>query len=177
MTIAVRILVGSLNGGSINRALAEALVARRHPRFTFAFSEIGDLPFHRDELEAAPPAAVLRLRGEIAAVPAVLFVMPEHNRSIPAVLKNAIDWVSRPHARNGWAGKVGAVTGTSPGPIGTAVGQQHLRLIVSPLGVAMLPRPEMYVTWQAGLRDDPAFAARLDAFLNAFAIWTDKLAT
>jgi chromate reductase len=170
----VRVIVGSLRQGSNNRALARMIVERGHPDLSFAFTETGDLPLYNEDIEADPPAPVLRVREEIGAAKAVMFVTPEYNRSIPGALKNMIDWVSRPYAKNGWAGKVGAVIGTSPGPIGTAVGQQHLRLIVSPIGVAMLPRPEMYVIWRDGLLEEAEFGKRIDGFLEAFAGWIGK---
>lgn len=170
----VRVIVGSLRQASNNRALARMIVERGHPDLSFAFTEIGDLPLYNEDIEADPPASVLRAREEIGVAPAVLVVTPEYNRSIPGALKNVIDWVSRPYSRNGWAGKVGAVIGTSPGPIGTAVGQQHLRLILSPIGVAMLPKPEMYVIWREGLLEEADFAQRIDGFLEAFAGWIAK---
>ena len=90
------------------------------------------------------PASVVRFKSEIAAADGVLFVTPEHSRSIPAVLKNAIDWGARPWGQNSWTGKVAAVTGTSPGAIGTALAQQHLRQILGAQGVVLIGRRSLY---------------------------------
>jgi chromate reductase len=99
------------------------------------------------------PDAVVRFKSEIAAADGLLFVTPEHSRSIPAVLKNAIDWGARPYGQNSWAGKPAAMTGTSPGAIGAAVAQQHLRQILGVLGVLVMGG-EAYITFKPGLVDD-----------------------
>jgi chromate reductase, NAD(P)H dehydrogenase (quinone) len=104
----------------------------------------------------------------------VLIVTPEYNRSIPAALKNAIDWVSRPHARNAWAHKPGAIMGSSPGSIATALGQQHVRATLSCLGCAMMPRPEYYLQWSEGVLDDAATDKRIGTFLAALADWVKR---
>lgn len=128
----VGIIVGSNRRESINRRLAKALAKLESDRLDYAWIGIDELPMYNQDLEADRPETVHRFTAEVAKVPALLFVSPEHNRSIPAVLKNAIDWGSKPTERNVWRGKVAAITGTSLGAIGTAVGQQHLRQILNP---------------------------------------------
>jgi chromate reductase len=174
MPLNIRIIVGSLRKDSINRKLAEAVIGHGHADLAFAFSEIGDLPLYNQDLEDPSPEAVERLRSEIQGADGVLIVTPEYNRSIPAALKNAIDWVSRPHARNAWARKPGAIMGSSPGTIATALGQQHVRATLSCLGFAMMPRPEFYLQWSDGVLDDAASAKRIGAYLEAFADWVGR---
>ena len=111
----VAVVIGSNRRESINRRLAEALVRLVGNRMEAQFIRIDDLPMYNPDLEWDRPATVNRFTQEIASADALLVVMPEHNRSIPAVLKNAIDWGSKPMDRNVWKGKVAAITGTSPG--------------------------------------------------------------
>src|SRR5262245_10476254 len=126
----VAIVVGSNRRESINRKLAEALALLGEGRFSATFPRIDDLPLYSADLEADLPESVARFKAEIEAADAVLFVTPEHTRSIPALLKNAIDWGDRPYGKRSWFGKPVAITGTTPGAIGTAVAQQHLRSIL-----------------------------------------------
>jgi chromate reductase len=149
----VAIVVGSNRLESINRKLAQAIAKLAENRVDAKFVQIGDLPMYNQDLENPLPASVARFKTEIEQADALLFVTPEHNRSLPAVLKNAIDWGARPYGRNSWAGKPAAITGTSPGAIGTAVAQQHLRQILGNLG-ALVMGGEAYVTFKAGLIDD-----------------------
>ena len=149
----VAVIVGSNRRESINRNLAEALVRLAGARIDAHFIRIDDLPIYSADLETERPANVQRFTKEVAETDAVLVVMPEHNRSLPAVLKNAIDWGSKPAADNVWKGKVTAITGTSPGAIGTAVGQQHLRQILGVLG-AMVVGGEAYISFKPDLIDE-----------------------
>jgi chromate reductase len=151
-TLKVAIVIGSNRRESINRRLAEALVRLVGNRMEAHFIRIDDLPMYNPDLESDRPATVNRFTQEIASADALLVVMPEHNRSIPAVLKNAIDWGSKPMDRNVWKGKVAAITGTSPGAIGTAVGQQHLRQILGILG-SLVVGGEAYISFKPDLID------------------------
>src|SRR5438105_1282255 len=128
------VIVGSTRRESLNRRLATALAKLGGARFAATFPRIDDLPLFNQDLEAAFPENATRLKAEIEAADAVLVVTPEHNRSIPAALKNAIDWGARPYGKNSWAGKPVAITGTSPGALGSAIAQQHLRQILGDLG-------------------------------------------
>ena len=149
----VAVIVGSNRRESINRMLAKALVRLAGDRIDAGFIRIDDLPIYNADLEAERPANVHRFTNEVADTNAVLVVMPEHNRSLPAVLKNAIDWGSKPATDNVWKGKVAAITGTSPGAIGTAVGQQHLRQILGILG-ALVVGGEAYIAFKPDLIDE-----------------------
>ena len=127
----VAVIVGSIRKDSINKKLATALEKLGAGKLEFQRIRIDDLPLFNQDDEASPPPEVVRMKGEIKAADAVLFVTPEHNRSIPAAMKNAFDWGSRPRGQNAWIGKVAAVIGTSGGSIGTAVAQQHMRTIIA----------------------------------------------
>jgi chromate reductase len=139
------------------------------------------VPLYNQDQEANYAAAAQRVKDEIAAADAVLFVTPEHNRSIPAALKNVIDWVSRPYGTSKWANKPGAIVGTSGGQVGTAIAQDHLRSILVAQGVALLGRPEVYFLYKDGVFDadhnvtDPAAKQILAGFIDAFAGWIAKL--
>lgn len=148
----IAVIVGSNRRESINRKLAQALARLGKDQAEFKFVRIDDLPMYNQDNESSPAASVTRFKGEIAAVDGVLFVTPEHDRSIPAVLKNAIDWGARPWGKNSWSGKVAAVTGTSPGAISAALAQQHLRQILGALGV-VLAGGEAYLQFKPELFD------------------------
>ena len=124
-------LIGSLASRSINRRLASALVKLAPADMALKEIPIRDLPLYSYDYDSDYPEVAKRFKEAIAGVDAVLFVTPEYNRSIPGALKNAIDWASRPYGQNAFTRKPSAVIGTSPGSIGTAVGQQHLRSVLS----------------------------------------------
>jgi chromate reductase len=178
----VAVIVGSLRRESINRKLAHALAALAKPKgLELGEVKLDDLPLYNEDLWQDPPAAVLRLKQEIKTADAVLFVTPEYNRSIPAMVKNVVDWASRPMADTVWPGKRAAIVGASPGAIGTAVAQSHLRSILTPLGVALVSRPEVYISLKPGQLDDQGavadenLARHLNSFLDAFAMWLDRV--
>lgn len=148
----IAVIVGSNRRESINRKLAEALVKLAPPSLACRFVQIDDLPMYNGDLETDRPDSVRRFTAEVAQADGLLFVMPEHNRSLPAVLKNAIDWGSKPMERNVWRNKPSAITGTSPGAIGTAVGQQHLRMMLGILGGVVLGG-EAYLQFEPDLID------------------------
>lgn len=145
--VPVGVIVGSNRRESINRRLALALARLVEDRIAWQWIRIDDLPMYNQDLEADRPETVRRFTAEVAAVPALLFVSPEHNRSVTALLKNAIDWGSKPSDEQVWRGRVAAITGTSFGVIGTAVGQQHLRQILGILGMTVMGG-EAYVTFK-----------------------------
>ena len=150
---AIAVIVGSLRRDSFNKKLAAALARLAPAEFTFNTLEIGDLPLYNqdDDAHQAPP--VLRLKSEIKAADALLFVTPEYNRSIPGVLKNAIDHASRPYGQSAFAGKTAGVIGASVGAIGTAMSQQQLRNVLAYLDVATLGQPEAFIHAKEGLFD------------------------
>ena len=149
----IAVIVGSLRKESFNRKLADAL-ARLAPEGTeFTQLEIGDLPLYTQDDDGSPHASVTRLKAAIGEASGVLFVTPEYNRSIPGVLKNAIDHASRPYGKSAWAGKPAGVIGVSVGAIGTAMAQQHLRNILAYLDMPTLGQPEAFIHAKDGLFD------------------------
>ena len=148
----IAVVVGSNRRDSINRKLAHALIKLSPADVSFQIAQIDDLPIYNQDNEGNLPASVVRFKDEIAAADGVLFVTPEHSRSIPTLLKNAIDWGARPWGRNSWTGKIVAVTGTSQGAISTALAQQHLRQIIGAQG-ALLMGGEYYIQFKQGLVD------------------------
>ena len=153
-TFTVGYLVGSLAKASINRKLALALTRLAPPELQFREIPIRDLPLYSYDYDKDYPPAGRALKDAIAAVDAVLFVTPEYNRSIPGALKNAIDWASRPWGTNSFARKPSAIIGTSPGKIGTAVGQQHLRSILAFCNSPLMNAVEAYIEFTPGLITD-----------------------
>ena len=141
----VAVLVGSLRKESNNRKLARALAKIAGERAEFRYVRIDDLPLYNQDFDPDYPAVCLRLKDEIKSADAVLFVTPEYNRSVPGVLKNAIDIASRPWGSNSFAGKPGAVIGTSAGAMSTALAQQHLRNCCVFIDVFMMAQPEAFV--------------------------------
>jgi chromate reductase len=168
------VVVGSNRRDSINRKLAQALTRLGTSAFEAHFVQIDDLPMYNQDREQPVPAPVARFKGEIEAADVVLFVTPEHSRSLPAVLKNAIDWGARPWGKSSWPGKPAAVIGTSGGVISTAVVQQHLRAILGNLGLHVAGG-ETYIRFTPELIDaegkvtDDNMRQFLKAFIDNFA--------
>ena len=176
----VAVVNGSLRKDSINKKLALAVAKLAAGKLDLQLVDLVDLPLYNQDLEASFPAAATRVKGVIAGADAVLFVTPEHSRSIPAALKNVIDWVARPYGQSNWVGKPGAIIGTSGGQVGTAIAQDHLRSILVAQGIALLGRPEVYFLYKEGVFDadhnvtDPAAKQILQGFVDAFAGWVAK---
>jgi len=174
------VVVGSNRRDSINRKLALALAKLGADEFDANFVRIDHLPMFNQDLEGSLPPEVVRYKNELAQADGILIVTPEHNRSIPAVLKNAIDWGARPYGQNSWAGKPAFITGTSPGAIGSAIAQQHLRTIMVSLGVILLGG-EAYVTFKPNLIDehgnigDESTQKFLQGFIDRFAALVGRL--
>lgn len=154
--------VGSLSRQSINRQLAKALIALAPPNLELQEIRYDELPLYNRDLDANFPPAATAFKEHIKAVDAVLFVTPEYNRSIPGPLKNAIDWASRPYGTNVFSRKPSAMIGTSPGKIGTAVGQQHLRSILSFCNSPQMNSPEAYLQFTPGLIDEAGKVTNAD---------------
>lgn len=149
----IAVLVGSLRHDSFNRKLAHAMALMAPTDFTFEQSQIGDLPLYNQDDDAQPAPSVVRLKAEIQKAHGLLFITPEYNRSIPGVLKNAIDLASRPYGQSAWAGKPAGVIGVSIGAIGTAMAQQHLRNVLAYLDVPTLGQPEAFIQAKPDLFD------------------------
>ncbi len=176
----VAVIVGSLRRESINRRFARALAKLAEGTLEFEFVELGDVPMYNEDLWQDPPPAVMRLKQSVEAADAVLFVTPEYNRSIPALVKNTIDWGSRPRGKSSWAGKPVGIVGTSGGAIGTAVAQSHLRHVVASCDMRLLPQPEVYFVSKPGLItdsfevSDESSRAFLAGYVTKFGAWIEQ---
>ena len=147
----IAIVVGSLRRDSFNRKFAEALTRLAPADVAFTWPDIGTLPLYNQDDDGAQPAGTLALKAAIRAVDGVIFVTPEYNRSIPGVLKNALDHASRPYGDSAWAGKPAGVIGVTPGALGTALAQQHLRNVLAYLDMPTLGQPEAFVQHREGM--------------------------
>jgi chromate reductase len=181
-SINVCVLVGSLRKASFNRMLANALISLAPSSLKFDIVEIGQLPFYNEDIEtAAPPAAWTAFRQRIKAADAILFVTPEYNRSVPAVLKNALDVGSRPYGSSVWDRKPGAVVSSSPGAIAAFGANHHLRLSLVFLNVPAMQQPEAYISHVDKLFDEHGKLVSegtgkfLQALMQAFATWIETI--
>jgi chromate reductase, NAD(P)H dehydrogenase (quinone) len=178
----VAVIVGSLRQGSFNRKLAQALAGIAPATLALEIVEIGQLPLYNQDDDANPPPASAAFKQRIAAADAVLFVTPEYNRSVPGVLKNAIDIASRPYGKSAWSGKPGAVISVSPGAIGGYGANHHLRQSLVFLNVPTMAQPEAYIGGASDLFDDagglkkPETRQFLEKFLAAFGDWIERTA-
>jgi len=176
----ILLVVGSLRRDSFNRHLSEVLLKLAPGDFTFERAPIGDLPLYNQDDDANQAASVKRLKGQVAAAQGLLFVTPEYNRSIPGVLKNALDHASRPYGQNAWAGKAAGVIGASPGAAGTSMAQQHLRNILAYLDVPVLGQPEAFIQVKDGFFDGKGGVSNagtqefLQAWMDRFADWVRR---
>jgi chromate reductase len=173
------VVVGSLRRDSFNRKLADAVVKLAPSEFSFNQLQIGDLPLYNQDDDGNPAEPVKRLKNQISAARGLLFVTPEYNRSIPGVLKNAIDHASRPYGQNAWAGKPAGVLGASIGATGTAMAQQHLRNVLAYLDVPTLGQPEAFIQVREGLFDEAgnigdASREFLQNWMNRYVAWVKK---
>ncbi len=176
----VLILVGSLRKASLSRQVAKALATLGEGSLQFEFLELGELAMYNQDLEEHPPAGWLRLRERVRAADAVLFVTPEYNRSLPAVLKNALDIGSRPYGKSAWAKKPAAVVSVSPGPMGAFGANHHLRQCLVFLDMPTLQQPEAYIGHATSLFDeggalvDARSREFLGSVMSAFIEWISR---
>jgi chromate reductase len=176
----IAVLVGSLRKDSFNRKLATALTRLGPTEFSFKQLEIGELPLYNQDDDARQAAPVMRLKTAIAGSQGLLFVTAEYNRSIPGVLKNAIDHASRPYGQSAWAGKPAGVIGASIGAIGTAMAQQHLRNVLAYLDVPTMGQPEAFIHAKDGLFDAAGGIANegsrkfLQDWMDRYVAWVKK---
>ena len=175
----IAVVVGSLRRESFNRKLANAIVKLAPPEFSFKQAQIGDLPLYNQDDDANPADSVKRLKAEIAAAQGLLFVTAEYNRSIPGLLKNAIDHASRPYGQSAWAGKPAGVLGVSVGATGTSMAQQHLRNVLAYLDVPTLGQPEAFIQAKDGLFDAAGNIGAdskefLQNWINRYVAWVKK---
>jgi chromate reductase len=172
----IAVIAGSLRQDSFNRRLARALTRMGPPEFSFKTLEIGDLPLYNQDDDSHQAEPVKRLKADISASQGLLFVTPEYNRSVPGVLKNAIDNASRPYGHSAWAGKPAGVIGVSIGSIGTALAQQHLRNILAYLDVPVMGQPEAFIHATEAFFDSdgnigPASRDFVQSGMNAYVAW------
>lgn len=175
----IAVVVGSLRRDSFNRQLADAIAKLAPATFSFVQLEIGDLPLYNQDDDTNPAEPVRRLKADIKAASGVLFVTPEYNRSLPGVLKNAIDHASRPYGQSAWAGKPAGVVGVSVGPVGTALAQQHLRNILANLDMPTLGQPEVFIHAKEGLFDNAGNIGEgskqlLQGWMDLYVAWVKK---
>src|SRR5512135_373785 len=175
----IAVVVGSLRKDSFNRKLANAIAKLGPSDFMFRQVQIGDLPLYSQDDDANPADSVKRLKREITDSQGLLFVTAEYNRSIPGVLKNAIDHASRPYGQSAWAGKPAGVIGVSVGATGTSMAQQHLRNVLSYLDVPALGQPEVFLQAKDGLFDEagdigPASGKFLQNWMDRYVAWVKK---
>ncbi len=174
-------MVGSLRKASLNQRLARAVERLAPEDFVFTHIDIGELPLYDQDFDTDYPAPARQLKQQVEAADALLFVTPEYNRSIPGVLKNALDLASRPWGTNSFAGKPGAVIGASIGAPGSALAQQHLRNVLVYLDVATLAQPEVFVQFKddtlidaEGRISNPGTQKFLQDFVDRYAAWLHK---
>ncbi len=177
----IAVIVGSLRKDSINRKLATAIAKLAPAEFSFKQLQIGDLPLYNQDDDGNPADSVKRLKNEINTAQGLLFLTPEYNRSIPGVLKNALDHASRPYGQNAWAGKPGGVIGVSIGAMGTSMAQQHLRNILAYLDVPTMGQPEAFMHAKENFFDEGGNIGAdskkfLQKWVDHYVAWVKKFA-
>ncbi len=177
--IKIAVLIGSLRKNSFNKSFADALFKLAPENFSFHMIDIGSLPLYNQDEEKNPPESVKKLKNDISSADGILFITPEYNRSIPGVLKNAIDHASRPYGESVWAGKPAGVIGVSIGAIGTAMAQQHLRNMLAYLDVHTMGQPEAFIHMKEGLLDESGNIGKesrefLQGWMDKFTDWIEK---
>lgn len=178
----VAVIVGSLRRESFNRKLANALADLAPPALKLEIVEIGHLPLYNQDLDDDSLAVWGLVKARVKSADAILFVTPEHNRSVPAALKNALDIVSRPFGQSAWDGKPAAVISVSPSSIGGFGANHHLRQSLVTLNVPVMLQPEMYIGNASNLFDGEGRLTSTPVkelstkFLNAYAAWISRFA-
>jgi chromate reductase len=175
----IAVFVGSLQEKSLNKSLAKNLEELAPEEVEFVYTDISVLPLFNQDLEPNFPAEAQAIKDIVEAADGVLFVTPEYNRSIPGVLKNAIDWTSRPWGHNSFNGKPVGIVGATIGPVGTAVAQSDLRHIGGFLNVKLMGQPELYLASATNKFDETGKIVddsreQLQGYIDAFAAWVDK---
>ena len=176
----IAVIVGSLRRESFNRKLADALIKLGPSEFTFKHLNIGDLPLYNQDDDDNPADSVRRFKHEITESQGLMFVTPEYNRSMPGVLKNAIDHASRPYGQSVWPGKPAGIIGASIGPIATAIAQQHLRISLAYLDVPTLCQPEAFIHVSEDLFDEAGNIGNersrkfLQGWMDRYVEWVKK---
>jgi chromate reductase len=176
----IAVAVGSLSPHSVNKKLVRTLEALAEGKLRFHYLDIAALPHYDNDLWANPPRAVVELKETIEAADGVLIATPEYNRSFPGVIKNALDWASRPYGQSSWMHKPAALTGASPGTIGTAAAQGQLRSILPLYGLILMGQPELYFYMKPGIITDEleitdeTTQAFLKSWVEKFTAWVER---
>jgi len=173
----IAVIVGSLQKDSHNKKLAKTMESLMPKEVEFEYVDI-HMPLFNQDLEAEYPAEAKAAKDIIMAADGILVVTPEYNRSLPGVLKNAIDWVSRPYGQNGFNGKPVGIMGASIGPVGTAVAQSDFRHVALFLNMKLMGQPEVYIANagslsydENGILTDERWVKNLQAYADAFTAW------
>ncbi|MDX3907842.1 MAG: NADPH-dependent FMN reductase [Pigmentiphaga sp.] len=180
-TYKIGVIIGSLRKDSFNRQLAKAVCALLPSHLQTEEIPIGELPLYNQDLDTALPEPAAKFKQQVESVQGLLFFTPEYNRSYPGVLKNAIDWGSRPAGKSSWARKPAGILGASPSQVGTALAQEHLRMVLSALDIPVLPQPSIFVQYSAGLIDDQGkitnetSAKFIQGFVDRYVAWVEGL--
>jgi chromate reductase len=176
----VAVIIGSLRKDSFSRKLARAVITMAPASLKCEVVEIGQLPLFNQDHEADPPPIVRDFKARLESMSSVLFVTPEYNRSVPGVLKNALDIGSRPYGKNSWNAKPAAIISLSPGAIGAFGANHHLRQSLVALDMPTMAQPEAYIGNAAALFDEKGSLVNdttrgfLQKFVDAFALWTER---
>lgn len=175
----IAVFVGSLQEKSLNMRLAKNLEQLAPKSVQFEYVDIGSVPLYSEDLEADFPASARKIKEQVEQADGVLFVTPEYNRGMPGVLKNAIDWTSRPWLHNSFDGKPAGIVGASPTPNGTTQAQQQLRNVLVYLNMKLLGQPEVYFAFAANKFDDNGaileeFKPQLQEYIDTFSEWVEK---
>lgn len=179
----IAVIIGSLRKDSFNKQLVMALDKLNHPTLKLNLLKIDDIPLFNQDNENNMPPSVATLKKLVTDADGVLFATPEYNRSIPGVLKNIIDWGTRPYGQNVWKNKPIGIIGTSPGNVGTAAAQAHLRSILVSIGAVLLGLPEVYIVFKKDILDsqfnftDENTKKFMQQYLDSFATWVEKQAS
>lgn len=182
MSLQIAVLIGSLRRDSYNRRLAGAVQKLAPAELAFKELRISDMSLYNQDDDGSPSEPVKRLKAEISASQGVIFVTPEYNRSLPGVLKNAIDHASRPYGQSAWAGKPAGIIGASIGAIGSAVSQQHLRGVLAYLDMPTLGQPEVFLQVDDnffapdGGVANPQSKKFLQSWMDAYVAWVKRFA-
>ncbi|HEX6416788.1 MAG TPA: NADPH-dependent FMN reductase [Candidatus Saccharimonadales bacterium] len=176
----IAVFVGSLQQNSVNKKLAGTMEKVAGERMEFEYIDV-NLPLFNQDLEENYPVEARRVKDAVETADGILFVMPEYNRSVPGVLKNAIDWASRPWGTNSFKGKPAGVVGGSIGPVGTAVGQSDMRHIAAFLEMEMLGQPELYLANathdmfdEQGIMKDERWYKNITEYVRVFGDWVES---
>lgn len=175
----IALVIGSLRKESFNRKLAEAMIRLAPEGWSFDEARIGDLPLYDQDDDGNEPEPVRRLKQQVRDSDGVLFFTPEYNRSIPGVLKNALDCGSRPYGESAWQGKPAGIVSVSIGAPGGAMAQQHLRNVLAYLDMPTLNQPEAYIQHKDGLYDADGNIGEgsrdfLQGWMDAYVAWVER---